>query len=161
MPPRAAAGGALVWLKTEHAYPGATRLASRRRRLGEILLARGYVSLAHVEAAAASGVRMGDYLLRRELVNEDELYSALGEQQGCPVGAHDVSPRATRVLPAAVSRKWRVLPFQVREGRLMVAGTELPSDEMATEIRRFCPLEVRFHLVTPREWETLAREYLP
>jgi hypothetical protein len=43
---------------------------------------------------------------------------------------------------------------------LYVAGTEVPTDAMQTEIRRFSSLELRFRLVTPTEYEELAQEYL-
>jgi hypothetical protein len=38
---------------------------------------------------------------------------------------------------------------------------ELPSDEMNLELRRFSSLEIRFQLVTPADFEEMAREYLP
>jgi hypothetical protein len=71
-----------------------------------------------------------------------------------------VSVPITRSLPAALSRKWRVLPFRVAAGELYVAGTDLPDETMQTEIRRFSSLEIRFHLVTPTDYEELARQYL-
>jgi hypothetical protein len=32
---------------------------------------------------------------------------------------------------------------------------------MNDELRKFSSLEIRFHLITPAEFEELAREYLP
>jgi hypothetical protein len=54
-----------------------------------------------------------------------------------------------------------VLPYKVAAGHLFVAGSELPSDQMHDELRKFSSLEIRFHLVTPSEFEELALEYLP
>jgi hypothetical protein len=53
-----------------------------------------------------------------------------------------------------------VLPFRIAAGELYVAGSELPDDEMQKEIRQFSSLEIRFQLVTPRDYEELARQYL-
>jgi hypothetical protein len=64
-------------------------------------------------------------------------------------------------LPAAVARKWRVLPFRVERGELFLAGTELPSDAMTRDLRRFSRLTIRYTLVTRGEYERMAREYLP
>ena len=64
-------------------------------------------------------------------------------------------------LPAGVSRKWKVLGFKVVSGQLFVAGPDVPCDEMNADLRRFSSLEIRFHLVTPTEFEELAQEYLP
>jgi hypothetical protein len=36
----------------------------------------------------------------------------------------------------------------------------LPGEQMQRAIRRFSSLELRFHLVTPREFEELAVQYL-
>ena len=66
----------------------------------------------------------------------------------------------TRALPAAMARKWRVLPFRIAAGELHVAGSDVPGEEMQQDIRRFSSLELRFHLVTPTEFEELAETYL-
>ena len=67
---------------------------------------------------------------------------------------------ATHAVPAEVSRRWRVLPFRIAAGKLFVAGSELPSDEMTQELQRCSRMEVRFHLVTPTEFNELAADYL-
>jgi hypothetical protein len=84
-------------------------------------------------------------------------------QRNLPLAAPDaseISEPATRAVPAEVLRRWRVLPFRVAEGQLFVAGPELPSDEMTQELQHFSKMEVRFHLVTPTDFEELARVYL-
>ena len=52
-----------------------------------------------------------------------------------------VSLSITRALPAALSRKWRVLPFRIAAGELYVAGSDLPGEEMQSDIRRFSSLD--------------------
>jgi hypothetical protein len=66
----------------------------------------------------------------------------------------------TRALPAEISRKWKVLSFKVASGQLFVAGPNVPSEEMSADLRRFSSLEIRFHLVTPANFESLQREFL-
>ena len=61
-----------------------------------------------------------------------------------------------QALPKQVVREWRVLPFQVAEGALFLAGPEVPSARMNSTLRGFTSLELRFHLVTPQEFERLA-----
>lgn len=158
-------GQPLVWLKTEHAYPNRAALMEHKRRIGEVLVGSSWVEAADLEAALAtkpSGMRIGEYLVKLGKLTEQELYEALSLQQNLPLGKPAaISLPATRSLPAAVARKWKVLPFRVAEGHLFVAGSELPSEEMHDELRRFSSLELRFHLVTPAEFEELEREYLP
>ena len=58
-------------------------------------------------------------------------------------------------------RKWRVLAFRIAAGEIYIAGADLPGEAMQKDIRRFSSLEIRFHLVTPAQFEELACEYLP
>jgi bacteriophage N4 adsorption protein B len=159
-------GRPLAWVKTEHAYPNRAALMTDRKRLGEILLANQWIGPEQLESALASkpeGRRLGEHLMDLGLVNEQELYIALGLQNNIPFGKPDpdlVSTSITRALPAALSRKWKVLPFRIAAGELYVAGSDLPGEEMQSDIRRFSTLELRFHLVTPTEYEELAQQYL-
>jgi adsorption protein B len=156
----------LVWIKTEHAYPNPAALDTEIRPLGQILVGSQFVMQADVDEALASkatGERIGEYLVRRGKLSEMDVYLALSLQQNLPLGKPtpaEISEPATRAVPAEVSRRWRVLPFRVVAGQLFVAGPELPCDEMTRDLQRFSKMEVRFHLVTPTEFEELARVYL-
>jgi len=72
----------------------------------------------------------------------------------------DVERKSVRVLPSAVARNWRVLPFRVAEGSLFVAGPDLPSPEMNAALRTFTALQIRFHLVTPSQYNFLTQALL-
>lgn len=162
-----ARGRPLVWLKTEHAYPSRAALIENKRKLGEVLVGCQYLAADALESALASkpaGVRLGDYLVRRGQLSEGDLYEALSLQQNLPFGKPEpaaISRPITRSLPADIAKRWKVLPYRVAAGNLFVAGPELPSEAMHDELRKFSSLEIRFHLVTPTEFEELAREYLP
>jgi len=159
-------GRPLVWVKTEHSYPNPAALDIEMRPLGEILVGSQYVAQADVDEALAlkgEDERIGEYLVRRGKLSEAELYLALSLQQNLPLGAPDaseISERATHAVPAEVSRRWRLLPYRVLAGQLLVAGPELPCDAMTEDLRRFTKMEVKFHLVTPTDFEALARTYL-
>ena len=162
----AAARRPLRWLKTEHAYPTRAALLAHKRRLGEILVGSGKVTIAALRQALESrpsGVRLGAQLVRLGHLRENDLYEALSLQQGLPL-AHlapeDVERKSVRVLPSAVARNWRVLPFRVAEGSLFVAGPDLPSPEMNDALRAFTALQIRFHLVTPSQYNVLTRALL-
>jgi adsorption protein B len=156
----------LKWVKTEHAYPNRAALMTDHPRLSEILTRNQWITSEQLEAALATkpaGRRLGEHLMAANLITEQELYVALSLQNNLPLGKPDpadVRASITRALPAAVSRKWRVMPFRIAAGELYIAGADLPGEEMRTDIRRFSSLELRFHLVTPTEYEELAREYL-
>ncbi len=154
------------WLKTEHRYPTRAAVAGRPPLLGELLAASGLISRAELAEALANKparVRLGEFLIRSGRLTETEVYTALSLQQGMPLERFqpgDIPPAVARTLPAAVVRRWKVLPFKVAHGNLFLAGPELPSEAAEEELRRFTPLEIRFHLLTPSNFEQLRRELI-
>lgn len=156
----------LKWIKTEHAYPSRAALLAQRRRLGEILIASGWIAPEAIAPALESlpqGVRLGEYLVSNGGLSQTTLYEALSFQQGLPLARLDPSAifRAiARSLPEPVIREWKVLPFRVADGKLSVAGPEIPGDQMIQVLQGFTSLELKFHLVTPGEFEALTTALL-
>jgi type IV pilus assembly protein PilB len=140
-------------------------LVQTRLLLGEILANSDYVDRDQIAIALSEkrpDEKLGTYLIARGQLTEQHLYEALAIQQDLPLGIPEsISVAVTRSIPAAVARKWAVLPFRVTAGELRVAGTEVPSDAMTSEIQGYCPLEIRFQLVTPTDFQYLMDEYLP
>jgi len=156
-------GHPLRWLKTDHAYPSRAALRALKRRLGDILVASGYINgviFREALAACPEGVRLGAHLIQSGLLSEKELYEALSLQQGIPVldlQPEHISRRAIRALPSRVVAKWQVLPFNIAEGALYLASSDVPKPEMNDALRRFTALEIRFHLVTPSTFRRLEQ----
>ena len=152
----------LVWLKTEHAYPSRNALVGHKRKLGEILVGSSYISESELNTALRTqptGMRIGEYLVKRGDLSADELYEALSLQQSLPGGRLEprfVSRTATRTLPRHVVRDWRVFPYRVAAGSLFLASPEIPTDELNRTLRAFTRLTLRFQLVTPANFEELA-----
>jgi hypothetical protein len=152
----------LRWMKTEHSYPSRAALLVHKRPLGEILVGAGLLDASTLHSALAAcprGTLLGEFLVASGALKEEALYEALSLQQGLPlmhVEVHQVLLGVARALPERVIREWRVLPFQVAEGALLLASPELPTPKLTTAIRSFTALEIRFHLVTPSEYEHLV-----
>ncbi len=160
-------GCRLAWRKTEHVYPSHHSAAYGRRRLGEILVHLRCISMGELEEAAGncpSNIRIGEYLVSKHNVKQEYLYQALSIQAGLPLGsppASEVSLTATRLLPAGTVRRWRVIPYRVHSGQLHLLTPEVPSEAMISELEGHCPLEPRFRLVRPEEFDRLVNRYLP
>jgi adsorption protein B len=156
-------GKPLSWLKTEHAYPARAALLAQKRKLGEILVSSGSVPAEELAAALAEqtpGMRLGEYLVASRKLEMETLYQALSFQQGLPLAS--VEPEAVpwpvaHALPEHAIRQWQVLPFQVAEQNLFVASPEAPGNDTMKALRSFTSLELRFHLVTPAEFERLSK----
>jgi hypothetical protein len=153
-------------MKTEHAYPNRGALVTERKRLRDILTGSQWITPTQLETALASrppGRRLGEHLVLLGFITEQDLYAALSLQHNLPLGKpkpEAVSVPVTRSIPVVVARRLRALPFRIAGGELYVAGSELPGEHMHTHIRHFSSLEIRFHLVTPTEFEELAEAYL-
>jgi adsorption protein B len=156
----------LRWAKTDHVYPNRAALVMERKKLGEILTGGQWITETDLAGALASkpaARRLGEHLMLLGMITEEDVYAALALQNNLPMGKPEpasVSLPVTRSLPAAVAKKWRILPFRIVAGELYMAGSELPGDEMQQEIRRFSSLEIRFQLVTPTDYAELATKYL-
>ena len=93
----------------------------------------------------------------------EALYQALSFQQGLPIA--QIEPEAVpwpvaHALPEHAIRQWQVLPFRVAEQNLFVASPEAHGTETMEALRLFTSLEIRFHLVTPAEFERLSNALL-
>jgi len=156
----------LVWVKTEHAYPSRSALIEHKRKLGEILIGSDYVDESEVLRALDAlqpGMRLGEYLVQAGKITEDELYGALSLQQSLPSGRLEpwvINTNIARALPRRVVREWRVLPFRIASGNMFLASPEIPTDDLARTLRGFTRLSLRFHLVTPQNFEELAASLL-
>jgi len=156
----------LVWVKTEHAYPSRSALTEHKRKLGEILVGSGYAEESAIREALENqrpGMRLGEYLIRRGVITEDELYEALSQQQSLPSGRLEpwvINRQVARALPRRIVSDWRVLPFRIAAGNMFLASPEVPTDDLTRILRGFTRLSLRFHLVTPGNFEELAASLL-
>ena len=156
----------LVWVKTEHAYPSRSALIEHKRKLGEILIGSAYADESDVHRALETqpqGMRLGEHLVLLGIITEDELYEALSLQQSLPSGRLEpwvISTNIARALPRRVVREWRVLPFRISSGSMFLASPEIPTDALTRTLRAFTRLSLRFHLVTPQNFEELAETLL-
>ncbi len=152
----------LRWVKTEHSYPTRAALLSHKRPLGEILQALGFLNAAALQTALAacpSDTQLGAFLVANGELTEVNLYEALSLQQGLPIARIDPSEvplRVARTLPERVSREWRVLPFKIADGSLLLASPDLPTSAMTAALRPFTALEIRFHLLAPSDYKQLV-----
>ena len=157
-------GRALAWRKTDHKYPACR--TPGQGRLGELLVRMRAISLEDLHAALGTcppGMRLGEHLLDLRKLKEEQLYQALSAQAGLELGVPDggeVVRAATRALPADTIRRFSVLPYRVDFGQLHLLTPEVPSPRMTRELAALCPLDLRFRLVRPKEFERLCKQYL-
>ena len=103
-------------------------MAGDNRQIGKILVDLGVVGHGQLQAALAeqrrTGGRIGQLLVARGAIQEEDLSRALALQQGLEwVPASGLEPEADAVslLDAGTARAFGALPLQVRNGRLRIA----------------------------------------
>ena len=154
-----------AWRKTEHAYPNRELLHAHRRELVEVLIGCGFVSedqMARARQELAAGSTLDLLLLANGLVNEEELCRAMSMQSGLAaarVDAGKVKAQLMRNLPAHIEKRYGLLPFDVKAGRLLVASASVPPESALDEVRNITELPVDFQLVTQSTYAKL-RELL-
>jgi hypothetical protein len=70
---------------------------------------------------------------------------------------HHVPLQAARALPEHVMQRWRVQPFGVCEGKMLLAAPQAPSPRLMRELSKFTRLEIRFCIVSPENFEQLRQ----
>jgi adsorption protein B len=151
----------LVWLKTEHAYPTHSALAAHQRDLSDVLISSGFVStesLLALNAQVTSSNELADVLLNHRVISDEELCRALSLQSGLAstrIETRDVKPHIVRSLPTHIQERFGIVPYQVSGGKLVVAGTRVPSPDIFEELKAFTRLPVEFQLVTKGNFEEL------
>jgi len=69
----------------------------------------------------------------------------------------EVSRRVARELPSHLEKQFNVIPFAVRDGRLLVATPSVPSSAAIAQVGQAANLPVEFQLVTPSTYEKLLQ----
>ena len=151
----------LAWLKTDHSYPQRGAVRTESRELQDVLIGSGLISedsLTFMKTHIRRNDDLADYLVASRAMSEDDLCRALSLQSGLPsarVDVQEVKPRIVRSLPAALQKRLGIVPYRVESGRLLVAGTRVPADELFEELRPYTRLTIEYQLVTQRNFDQL------
>jgi type IV pilus assembly protein PilB len=131
-----------------------------RRRLGEILIAKGYLSPDGLEAALAKqrqlgpGKLLGEVLVEDGLCTEEQITECLAEENGIPFARIDArlfDPSVVELVPREYIENNLVLPlFRVRH-TLFVATSEPANPFLIDELRALTGLEIELVAATARD----------
>ena len=153
----------LVWQKTEHAYPAHSALTEHRRDFREILVDSGFISKEDLTAALErlpADADLGQYLFLHGVLSDEDLCRALSLFTGAPIGRFDAQTIKKSLrwsLPAHLIRQFDIVPVDLRDGRLVVAGRQMLSVEQLQTIKSFTSLAVEFQLTTQRNFAELQK----
>jgi type IV pilus assembly protein PilB len=126
-----------------------------RPLLGTILAERGLIDPARLAEALAeaqaTNQRIGEVLLRKGWIYEQELARALAYQYGLEyvdLETAEVNPRDAALLDPAVGRRCRAIPICVAGDELVVAVAD-PAPDVVEELRARLPYPLRLVVAEP------------
>jgi len=145
-------GRLIQWDKTDHVYPTEDVLRFYRRRLGDLLLERRFITVSQLEKALemqkADHRPLGAILMEQGWVAEDDLVRILGVQFHLTTRKIDpasTSPEVTALVPPYIAERYGVFPLEVNgDGRLLLATENIISADRLAYLEKSLgrPLEV-------------------
>ncbi len=130
------------------------------RRLGDLLVQRGYLSEEQLQTALErqrQGGRsrlLGEILVDLEYCSEDQIVECLATEYGVPYAkleARLYDPKVVEILPREYIENNLVLPLFVVRGVLTIAISEPSNLFLIDEIRALSNLEVQIVAATPKD----------
>ncbi|KIX64487.1 bacteriophage receptor protein NfrB [Burkholderia pseudomallei] len=153
-----ASGKPIAWDKTSHTYLSNEALGKARRRIGEILVGWGVVTLEQLQASLEKqltcGKRLGELLIEGSAVSTESLADAIAEQADLPRVCLDnvAVGHFADSLAFELQYAYRAVPFSTADdGTLNVAvGRPLTQDEQDI-VRRGAKASVAYFIACDAE----------
>ncbi|MDR3543329.1 MAG: ATPase, T2SS/T4P/T4SS family [Desulfosporosinus sp.] len=102
-----------------------------RTKLGELLMGAGMLSEADLREVlieqSKTRKRLGEILIERNLLTEDEILDTLSVQLSLDrfdLGRSFINSEIARSIPKEVAKKYNIIPFGEKEGKLLVAMSD-------------------------------------
>ncbi len=152
-------GQPIAWDKTDHAYPSEEELVKYRRRLGDLLLDRKFITVAQLDEALeknrATGQPLGSVLLGMGYLEEDALLQVLGIQfsmQTTEIDPYSIDRQILALVPEHVAVRYQVFPLELSTtGELVVATESLLSTQDIQALEKELGRKVQLRLTTQGE----------
>jgi hypothetical protein len=133
--------------------------------LGTLIFRAGLLPAETIENALEEGVktgrRLGEILVERNLIKEEDLTRLLAGQKGLPyvsLRERAVEPAAARLLAEDQARLFTALPIGFEEGVPVVAVADPTNDVLNRNIREALGQEARFVVVARSELNDVITE---
>jgi hypothetical protein len=133
--------------------------------LGTLIFRAGLLPAETIENALEEGVktgrRLGEILVERNLIKEEDLTRLLAGQKGLPylsLREHPVEPEAARLLAEDQARLFTALPIGFEDGVPVVAVADPTNDVLNRNIREALGQEARFVVVARSELNEVISE---
>jgi type IV pilus assembly protein PilB len=127
--------------------------------LGEYLLKAGHITRGQLEEAT-KWLRqhqkdfLSRFLLRKGYVETNTIPSVLSRQYSYPMvnlADREISPEALKLVPYETAKKFMVIPYQVKDNKVMMAMLEPTNNKVVEELTSITKLQVVPVVVNERD----------
>lgn len=149
-------GKFIPWDKTNHIFPSEAELKAYRRKLGDLLLDRRFISVKQLDEALLRQQQdprpLGRILMDMGLVQEEELIQVLGVQlllSAREIDPYEVPLDLLGMVPREVAIQYAIFPVELtRAGRLVVATNDVLRRERLDQLEELLGRPVDLCLTT-------------
>jgi len=149
-------GKTIAWDKTDHVYPSEEELVAYRRRLGDLLLDRRFITVAQLDNALErqkqTHMPLGRVLLDLGLISQDKLVQVLGVQfrlELREIDPYQVPLDAIAALPRETAVANEAFPLEIGpNGALAVAVQRPPTPQALMAMEQAAGRSIELYLAT-------------
>lgn len=135
-------------------------------KIGELLLYAGKINSEQLnkglEAQGDSNRKLGETLVDLGYVTQQDIVEVLEFQLGFPrvdLNKYDVNQSVVSILPESIVRKYKVLPIDKKNDKLIVAMVDPLNFFAVDDIRLYTKMELESVLSTPDDITKLIEKY--
>lgn len=137
-----------------------------RKRIGDLLLEAGVITQDQLDYALATKSReekLGDFLIKENLITELKLIETLEVQLGVPhiqLNQFTIDPELTNLVPAELAKRANIMPVRREKNKLFVAMAD-PMDYFAIEeVRMATGCQIEPSIATKEDlFRTITKYY--
>jgi len=137
-----------------------------KRRLGEIMVDSGLITEEQLQQALELQKRrnqpLGKVLTEMNLLTENQISEALSKQVGYPyvnLANYQIKPEIATLIPAKLVQRYAVVPFDLREDRLLVAASDPQNIEALDAVRQLTQRELEIYFATDEDIQFVLNRY--
>lgn len=134
-------GRIVAWDKTAHVFPSEAELLAYRRKIGDMLMAKGDITVGQLdqalEAQRGSGKPLGRVMVDLGFVQEHQLLEVLGQQLRIETREIDllsVPREAVALAPRALAERYGIFPLGPDPDGMLEIAVEHPLPPDVTQI---------------------------
>lgn len=153
-------GTRMTWDKTQHIFPDRDVMKVYRKRLGELLLENRIISQTQLEKALSiqqkEGLRLGEILVRMDLVTEKSLGELLSTQYNLEINNKvDFDASLVSKVPSDILALFEAIPVSLEDSVLTLGVREPLNEETVENIELATHYDVRQQVLPNGEYYRL------